>query len=83
MMRMKKLCEYFIRYIFVFLILGVCFLEPVQVNAEEANTLRGLRQELKELQDQKRKNDNQKQANHEQPNKVPRRSDCQEESCPT
>ena len=62
MMRMKKLCEYFIRYIFVFLILGVCFLEPVQVNAEEANTLRGLRQELKELQDQKRKNDNQKQA---------------------
>ena len=56
MMRMKKLCEYFIRYIFVFLILGVCFLEPVQVNAEEANTLRGLRQELKELQDQKRKN---------------------------
>ena len=57
MMRMKKLCEYFIRYIFVFLILGVCFLEPVQVNAEEANTLRGLRQELKELQDQKRKNE--------------------------
>lgn len=55
MMRMKKLCEYFIRYIFVFLILGVYFLEPVQVNAEEANTLRGLRQELKELQDQKRK----------------------------
>ena len=60
---MRKLTEYFIRYIFVFLILGICFLEPISVSAADySNTLRGLRQELSDLEAQKRKNDNQKKA---------------------
>ena len=37
-------------------------LMPLNVRAASANTLRGLRQELASLQEQKRKNDSQKQA---------------------
>lgn len=58
----KKLGSYFIRYIFVFLILSVYILEPMSVMAASSNTLRGLRQELADLEAQKRKNDNQQKA---------------------
>ena len=62
MMTAKKLGSYFIRYIFVFLILSLYILEPMSVSASSSNTLRGLRQELAELKEQKRKNDSQQQA---------------------
>lgn len=65
-MNIKKLCNYFIRYIFVFLLLSVYILEPMSVNAASSNTLRGLRQELSDLEAQKRKNDSQKQATEEE-----------------
>ena len=54
-LNIKKLCNYFIRYIFVFLLLSVYILEPMSVNAASSNTLRGLRQELSDLEAQKRK----------------------------
>lgn len=60
MMNMKKLIEYFIRYIFVFLILGVCFLEPVSIKAmeiEDAETLKDLKNALADLKQQKRENE--------------------------
>ena len=63
-MTVKKISEYFIRYIFVFLILGVVFLEPVSVKAmeiEDAETLRDLKNILADLQSQKRANE-QKEA---------------------
>lgn len=62
MMTVNKLGEYFVRYIFVFLILSIYILEPMQVSAASSNTLRGLRAELAELQAQKRKNDSQQAA---------------------
>ena len=65
-MNIKKICNYFIRYIFVFLLLSVYILEPMSVNAASSNTLRGLRQELSDLEAQKRKNDSQKQATEEE-----------------
>ena len=65
-MNIKKLCNYFIRYIFVFLLLSVYILEPMSVKAAGSNTLRGLRQELSDLEAQKRKNDSQKQATEEE-----------------
>lgn len=65
-MNIKKLCNYFIRYIFVFLLLSVYILEPMSVKAASSNTLRGLRQELSDLEAQKRKNDSQKQATEEE-----------------
>lgn len=65
-MNIKKLCNYFIRYIFVFLLLSVYILEPMSVNAASSNTLRGLRQELSDLEAQKRKNDSQKKATEEE-----------------
>ena len=54
-MTAKKLGSYFIRYIFVFLILSLYILEPMSVSASSSNTLRGLRQELAELKEQKKK----------------------------
>ena len=65
-MNIKKICNYFIRYIFVFLLLSVYILEPMSVKAASSNTLRGLRQELSDLEAQKRKNDSQKQATEEE-----------------
>ena len=61
-MKIKQLVEYFIRYMFVFLILSIYILEPMQVSAASSNTLRGLRAELADLQAQKRKNDSQQAA---------------------
>ena len=54
---MKKITEYFIRYIFVFLILGICFLEPISIKAmeiEDAETLRDLKNILADLKAEKR-----------------------------
>ena len=65
-MNIKKICNYFIRYIFVFLLLSVYILEPMSVKAASSNTLSGLRQELSDLEAQKRKNDSQKQATEEE-----------------
>lgn len=62
MMKISKLGEYFVRYMFVFLILGMYILEPMEVSASSSNTLRGLRQELAALKEQKRKNDSQQKA---------------------
>ena len=59
-MTVKKISEYFIRYIFVFLILGVVFLEPVSVKAmeiEDAETLQDLKDILADLKRQKRENE--------------------------
>lgn len=59
-MTIKKISEYFIRYIFVFLILGVVFLEPVSVKAmeiEDAETLQDLKDILADLKRQKRENE--------------------------
>ena len=59
-MTLKKISEYFIRYIFVFLILGVVFLEPVSVKAmeiEDAETLQDLKDILADLKRQKRENE--------------------------
>ena len=64
MMHMKKLSEYFIRYIFVFLILGVCFLEPVSIKATEfefVETLQDLKDLLADLKRQKRENEQKEQ----------------------
>ena len=59
---MMKYISYFVRYLFVFLILSVYILEPMRVAASSSNTLRGLRAELADLQAQKRKNDSQQAA---------------------
>ena len=61
-MKIKQVVEYFIRYMFVFLILSIYILEPMHVSAASSNTLRGLKAELADLQAQKRKNDSQQAA---------------------
>ncbi len=53
-MNIKKLSEYFIRYIFVFLILALYILEPMYVKAaSNTDTLAGMRQELENLYQEK------------------------------
>lgn len=53
-MNIKKLSEYFIRYIFVFLILALYILEPMYVKAASStDTLAGMRQELENLYQEK------------------------------
>lgn len=58
MMSVKKLCEYFIRYIFVFLILSVYILEPMNVSAANGDTLQDLKDELADLKKQKKDKEN-------------------------
>ena len=62
MMSIKKLSEYFIRYILAIFIFVSCFIfKPYEIEAKsEATTLAELRQELKELQAKKQKTQNQK-----------------------
>ena len=61
MMTAKKLGSYFIRYIFVFLILSVYILEPMNVTAKEGETLQDLKDELAELKRQKAENERQEE----------------------
>lgn len=58
----KKLSGYFVRYILVLSIIGLCFMEPLVVSAatDKQNTLRGLRAELSELKAKKQANANKK-----------------------
>lgn len=60
-MNYKKIPEYFIRYILVFLILGVIFLDPISVQAKDAETLQDLKNELADLKQQKKENEQKEQ----------------------
>lgn len=59
-MKIKELLSNFIRYILVLSIFTIYFINPVPVSAKHANTLAGLRSELKELETKKRDNANKK-----------------------
>lgn len=61
MMNLKKLSSYFIRYIFVFLILSLYILEPMNATAKEGETLQDLKDELAELKRQKAENERQEE----------------------
>ena len=60
-MNYKKLPEYFLRYILVFFVLGVVFLEPINVRAKEAETLQDLKNDLADLKQQKKENEQKEQ----------------------
>ena len=54
MINLKKLSEYFIRYMFVFLVLSTYILYPMSARAaSNSDTLAGMREELKELYQKK------------------------------
>lgn len=54
MRKIKKIGEYFIRYIFVFMILSVYILDPMYAKAaNNSDTLAGMRQELQKLYQEK------------------------------
>lgn len=53
MMTLKKYCSYFIRYVFVLMILSLYVIEPMNASAASGETLQDLKDELKELQKEK------------------------------
>lgn len=60
-MGIRKLIEYFIRYMLAIFIFVSCFIfSPSNAYAASANTLAGLRKDLKDLESQKKANDNKK-----------------------
>ena len=60
-MNVKKLSGYFLRYFLaIFIFVSSFIFKPMVSEAKSANTLAGLRADLKDLEAQKRANDNQK-----------------------
>ena len=63
-MKIKQLVEYFIRYMFVFLVLSVYLLNPINIKAmevEDAETLQDLKDILADLESQKRESERKEQ----------------------
>ena len=68
-MSIKKLSSYFVRYILAIFIFVSCFIfKPSEAYAKSANTLAGLRADLKDLEAQKRANDSKKNLTQSQIN---------------
>ena len=68
-MSVKKLICYFIRYVLAIIIFVSCFIfKPSNAYAKSANTLAGLRADLKDLEAQKRANDSKKNLTQSQIN---------------
>lgn len=68
MKEIKKYSSYFIRYILVISIITLYFIAPIKVDAKEANTLRGLRNELSQLEAKKKANSEKKSLTKSQIN---------------
>ena len=65
-MGIKKLSSYFVRYILVIFIFVSCFIfKPSDAYAKSANTLAGLRADLKDLEAQKKANDSKRYVKYD------------------
>lgn len=58
MKKIKKLSEYFIRYILVLIIINMYIIEPMNANAASGKTLKDLKNELAALKKEKAENEN-------------------------